>query len=178
MTKFSHEVRTMNEASWVVPWLTQTNPRWRRPPSLILEKNINNSGLDKDICTNFHGNTQQGHAEMITWPKVGKMSTTLNWMKIYRIKLYGKMHHGDAEMITWPKVETGSWFAWRHQMKVWSIRASMSVTITDIWTKFGTEHKYHTTNTDRPSFDDVTRINFHLYLANWKTDGDAWNTIP
>jgi len=24
---------------------------------------------------------------------------------------------------------------------------SISVTITDIWTKFGTEHKYHTTNT-------------------------------
>jgi len=31
--------------------------------------------------------------------------------------------------------------------EVWSIRASISVTITDIWTKFGTEHKYHTTNT-------------------------------
>ena len=30
-------------------------------------------------------------------------------------------------------------------MKVWSICASM--TITDIWTKFGTEHKYHTANT-------------------------------
>ena len=32
-------------------------------------------------------------------------------------------------------------------MKVWSIYASISVTITDIWNKFGTEHKYHTTNT-------------------------------
>ena len=32
-------------------------------------------------------------------------------------------------------------------MKVWSICASISVTITDIWTKFGTEHKYHNTNT-------------------------------
>jgi len=32
-------------------------------------------------------------------------------------------------------------------MKVWSICASISVTITDIWNKFGTEHKYHTTNT-------------------------------
>jgi len=38
MTKFLQEVRTMNEALWVVPWLTQTNPRWRRSPSLILEK--------------------------------------------------------------------------------------------------------------------------------------------
>ena len=32
-------------------------------------------------------------------------------------------------------------------MNVWSICASISVTITDIWTKFGTEHKYHTINT-------------------------------
>jgi len=32
-------------------------------------------------------------------------------------------------------------------MKVWSICASISVTIIDIWTKFGIEHKYHTTNT-------------------------------
>jgi len=32
-------------------------------------------------------------------------------------------------------------------MKVWSKCASISVTITDIWTKFGTEHKYHTINT-------------------------------
>jgi len=32
-------------------------------------------------------------------------------------------------------------------MNVWSICASISVTITDIWTKFGTEHKYHTLNT-------------------------------
>jgi len=66
MTKFLQEVRTMNEASCVIPWLTQTNPTWRRPPSLILEKNINNAGLDKDICTKFHGKTHQGHAEMTT----------------------------------------------------------------------------------------------------------------
>jgi len=33
MTKFLQEVRTTNEASWVVPRLTQTNPRWRWPPS-------------------------------------------------------------------------------------------------------------------------------------------------
>jgi len=32
-------------------------------------------------------------------------------------------------------------------MKFLSKCASISVTITDIWTKFGTEHKYHTTNT-------------------------------
>jgi len=46
-----------------------------------------------------------------------------------------------------PKVETRSQLAWRHQMNVWSICASISVTITDVWTKFGIEHKYHTINT-------------------------------
>ena len=29
-----------------------------------------------------------------------KISTTVDWIKISRIKLYGKMHHGDAEMTT------------------------------------------------------------------------------
>jgi len=38
-------------------------------------------------------------------------------------------------------------FAWRHQMNVWSIRASISVTITDIWTKFGIEHKCYAIKT-------------------------------
>jgi len=65
MTKFLQEVRATNEASWVAPWLTQTNSRWRRPPSLISEK-INNSGLDKDICTKFDGKMHHGHAEMTT----------------------------------------------------------------------------------------------------------------
>jgi len=31
---------------------------------------------------------------------LGKMTITLDWIKIYRIKLYGKMHNGDAEMTT------------------------------------------------------------------------------
>ena len=48
----------------MVPWLTQTSTRWRRPPSLILKKNISNSGLDKVICTKFHGKMHHGHAEM------------------------------------------------------------------------------------------------------------------
>jgi len=30
----------------------------------------------------------------------GKMSITLDWIKISCTKLYGKMHHGDAEMTT------------------------------------------------------------------------------
>jgi len=74
------------------------------------------------------------------------MSITLDWINISCIELYVKMHHGDAEMTTWPKVETGSKFAWRHQMNVFSICASISVTITDIWTKFYIELKHHTIN--------------------------------
>ena len=52
------------------------------------------------------------------------------------------MHHCHAEMTTWPKVETASWFAWRHQLNVWSI----SVLISYIWTKFYIEVKHHTIN--------------------------------
>ena len=79
---------------------TQTNPRWRWPPSLIFEK----------------------------------ISITPDWIKISAPNLMGRR---NKAMHRWP----------RDQMKVWSICASISVTITDIWTKFGTEHKYHTTNT-------------------------------
>ena len=65
MTKFLQEVRTTNEASWVVPWLTQTIHDGGGH-HLLFWKNINNSGLDKDICTKFHGKMQQGHAQMTT----------------------------------------------------------------------------------------------------------------
>ena len=69
--KFLQEVRTMNEASWVVPWLTQTNPTWRRPPALILEKiSITPLWINKYICNKFNGKMHHGHAEMTTWPKV------------------------------------------------------------------------------------------------------------
>ena len=133
----------------------------------------------------------------------GKMSITLDWIKISCIKLYGKMHHSDAEMTTWPKVETGSYVikwtseayvrrSWenvaacsgschlvnisvRHWMTytgcrfaVWSITNYIEKLLTVylklykpklvicvlyqiwfkyIWTKFGTEHIYHTINT-------------------------------
>jgi len=80
---------------------------------LWFHKNVNNSGLDKHICTKF----------------------------------YGKMHHCHAEMTTWQKVETGSWFAWRHQINVWSIIASISVSSANILTKFGTGNRYHNINT-------------------------------
>jgi len=44
-------------------------------------------------------------------------------------------------------------------MKVWSICALISVTITGIWTKFGTEHKYHTTNT--MEWPNSHKLKFH-----------------
>jgi len=53
----------MNAPSWVGPWLPK-NSRWQRPPSLISEKHVNNSGLDKDIFTTFYGKIHHGHAEM------------------------------------------------------------------------------------------------------------------
>ena len=56
----------MNEVSWAVPWLTQAIPRWRQPPSLILEKNVNNFGLDKYILQKIYGKMHHGHAEMTT----------------------------------------------------------------------------------------------------------------
>jgi len=60
---------------------------------LGFRENVNNSGLDKNICTKFYS----------------------KWKS---------------------EAETGNQFAWRHQMKVRSIRASISVTITylnQIW---------------------------------------------
>ena len=114
-----------------------------------------------DIKTKFGIEHKYHTTNMPEWPNSHKLKiqdgggrhlkfrknvNTLDWIKISCIKLYAKMHHGDAELTTGPKVETGSQFTWRHQIYVWSICASISVTITDIWTKFSTEHKYHTTN--------------------------------
>jgi len=64
MTKFLLGVRTTNEASWVVPW-----PRQQIEDGggrhLKFRKNVNNCGLDNDICTKFYGTMHHGHAEMI-----------------------------------------------------------------------------------------------------------------
>jgi len=68
------------------------------------------------------------------------------------------MHHGHAEMSTWIKLETGSRFTWHHQMKVWRISASISVTITDIWTNL-----VQNTNTTLS-----TRRNSRIHIT-WKS---------
>jgi len=39
---------------------------------LQFRNNVNNSGLDKDICTKFYGKTHHGHAEVTTLPKVAR----------------------------------------------------------------------------------------------------------
>jgi len=122
-TKFGteHKYHTINTLEWPNSHKLKIQDGGGR--YLEFRKNVNNSRLDKDICTKF----------------------------------YGMMHHGHAEMTTWPKVEIGSQFAWRHQINVWSISALISVTITDIWTKFGTEHKYHTVNTPEWSIHRIVK---------------------
>ena len=58
------------------------------------------------------------------------------------------MQHGHAES-RWPRDQTSKPEVNSRDVIKWmrSISASISVTITDIWTNFGTEHKYHTINT-------------------------------
>jgi len=65
MTKFLQGVRTTNAPSWVVPRLSQ-QIQDGGGRHLGFRKNVNNSGLDKDICTKFYGKMHHGHAEMTT----------------------------------------------------------------------------------------------------------------
>ena len=79
----------------------------------------------------------------------GKMSITPDWIKIYAPNFTGRcitaMRRWSRDQKSKPEV---NWFfAWRHQMNVWSITASISVTIACILPRFGTEHKCHTVNT-------------------------------
>jgi len=75
MTKILQELRTTNEeASWVVPWLTQTNPRWRQPPSLIWKKISITQDWIKISAPNF-----MGRCITATWPKVNSRDV-IKWM--------------------------------------------------------------------------------------------------
>jgi len=66
-----------------------------------------------------------------------------------------------------------------------SICASISVTITDIWTKFGTEHKYHSTNTpELPNSHKVKiqdgggrHLEFRKNVNNFGLDKDILHKI-
>ena len=50
--------------------------------------NINNSGLDKDICIKFYGKMHRGHAEMTMWPKVWnrKLIRVTSWSECQKHK--------------------------------------------------------------------------------------------
>jgi len=71
-------------------------------------------------------------------------------------------------------------------MKVWGICvASISVTITDFWTKFGTEHKYHTVNMPEwPSLQKTENprwrprhLEFRKNVNNFGLDKDTLHQI-
>ena len=66
MTKFLQEVRTTNER--LRGWSHDSPKQSKMAAATIFNfgKNINNSGLDKDIGTKFHGKMHHGHAEMTT----------------------------------------------------------------------------------------------------------------
>jgi len=70
-------------------------------------------------------------------------------------------------------------------MNVWSICASISVTITYIWTKFGTDHKYHTINTlEWPNLHELKiqdgggcHLKFRKNVNNFRLDKDILHQI-
>jgi len=53
MTKFLKGVRTTNTPSWLIPWLPQ-QIQVGSGRHLLFRENVNNFGLDKDICTKFY----------------------------------------------------------------------------------------------------------------------------
>ena len=77
----------------------------------------------------------------------GKMSITLDWIKISCMKLHGKMQRrrGDDYLTKSRNRKLIRVTSSNEGLKYNCV--SVSVTITDIRTKFGTEHRYHTTNT-------------------------------
>ena len=66
MTKFLQGVRTASVPSWVVPWLPPNKSKMAAAAILNYRTNVNNSALDKDICTKFYRKMHHGHAEMTT----------------------------------------------------------------------------------------------------------------
>ena len=65
MTKFLQGVRTTNASLWVVPWLPDKS-KMAAAAICNFGKNVNNSILDKGICTKFYGKLHHGHTEMTT----------------------------------------------------------------------------------------------------------------
>jgi len=65
MTKFLHGVRPrMSLRGWSHVSLQQIKDGGGR--HLEFRENVNNTGLDKDICTKFYGKKHRGHAKLTT----------------------------------------------------------------------------------------------------------------
>jgi len=54
----------MNTPLWVVPWLPQ-QIQDGGGRHLSFRENVNNSGLDKDICTKFYGKSKPDSRDII-----------------------------------------------------------------------------------------------------------------
>ena len=50
---------------WVVPWIPNKS-KMAAAAILNYRKNVNNSALDKDICTKFYRRMHHGNAQMTT----------------------------------------------------------------------------------------------------------------
>jgi len=109
-----------------------------------------------------------------------KISITPDWIKISAPNFMGRcitaMHTWPRDQKSKPEVNSRDVIKWR---------SKAYVTITDIWTKFGTEHKYHTTNT--PEWPNSHKLKIqdgggrHLevlkYINNFGLDKDILHQI-
>jgi len=91
---------------------------------------------------NSHNQSKMAAAAILNF---GKMSITPDWIKIYAPNLWedatrpcGDDHVTKSQNRKLIRLTSSN---------EWRISASISVTITCIWTKFGTKFKYHTINT-------------------------------
>ena len=97
-------------------------------------KNVNNSGLDKDI---LH---QKCIMTMRKWPCDRKSKPEVN-------------SRDDLLMVD---------FKWKSEA---SVHRSQWLTNADIWTKFGTGHKYHTVNT--PEWPNSHKLKIKMADLRW-----------
>jgi len=109
-------------------------PHYRHAAILNFGKNVNNSGLDKDI---LH---QKCIMTMRKWPCDRKSKPEVN-------------SRDDLLMVD---------FKWKSEA---SVHRSQWLTNADIWTKFGTGHKYHTVNT--PEWPNSHKLKIKMADLRW-----------
>jgi len=73
-----------------------------------------------------------------------KMSITSDWIKISAPNFMGRCITATRR---WPRDQKSKPEVNSRDVIKWRSETSISLTITDIWTKFDTEHKYHTIST-------------------------------